>query len=196
MSIVVAVCSVIWLYMLSVLHRAGLTFFKFLAGSVGLFILMMVTLQPLLTVPLSRLVAGGAGLFGEATGIFTVYPGYSLVFIQTSGAAISMYIDHECSGIIETLAYLALILFFPLYRPLEKAVVGAVGVVWIFTSNILRLLIICLLIYFFGDGIYYFAHAIFGRIVFYGFTIVLYFNVFTRAQIKRQRVGRFNFDTE
>ncbi len=185
---------IIWIYLLTVFHRAKLTFFKFLVGSVGIFILMMAVFQPLVTVPLSRLVAASAGVLGEVTRLFTAYHQYSLIFIETGESAISMYIDYECSGVIEIFAYLALICFFPVYNILEKVLVGMAGIVWIFLSNILRLLIICVLVYIFGDSIYYFAHAIFGRIVFYGLSVMLYFNVFTKSQIIRQRVGKFSFE--
>lgn len=41
---------------------------------------------------------------------------------------------------------------------------------------------------------YFVAHTIVGRIIFYGFTIVLYFYVFTKGQIRRQKIGKFNYD--
>lgn len=191
---VVAICFVVWIYVLTVLHRAKLSFFKFLVGSVGVFIFLMVILQPLVTVPLQRAVAACTGVIGDLTGMFKSYYQYSLLFIQNGSDAISLYIDYECSGVIEILAFLSLLSFFPLYNFAEKIVVGAVGTLWVFASNIIRLVLICTLIYFFGNDIYFFAHAIFGRIVFYGLTIVLYFNVFTKSQILRQKVGKFNYE--
>lgn len=196
MNIVTAVCLIIWIYLLTVLHRARLPFFKFLVGSVGLFIFMMIILQPVVTVPLSRLVAAGAGVIGDLTGIFRSYYQYSLIFIESGQSAISMYIDYKCSGVIEIFALTALIWFFPLYSLPERAAVNIIGIIWIYAANILRLLVICLLVHFFGDDIYYFAHAIFGRIIFYGLSVVLYFNIFTKSQIIRQKVGRFSYDSD
>lgn len=191
---VVLVCTAVWIYLLTVLERAKLSFFKFLVGSVGIFILMMVTLQPIVTVPLQKIVAASMGVLGNLTKMFYSYYQYSLIFIQRANEAISLYIDYECSGVIEIFAYISLLAFFPLYNFGEKIVAGAIGVIWVFASNILRLLVICILIYFFGNDIYFFAHAIFGRIIFYGLTITLYFNVFTKAQILRQKVGKFSYE--
>lgn len=48
----------------------------------------------------------------------------------------------------------------------------------------------------FGNESYYMAHTIVGRLLFYALSIILYFYVFTRAQIRRQRVGEFGYDSE
>jgi len=63
-------------------------------------------------------------------------------------------------------------------------------------ANILRLTIICIMIHVFGNEIYYLAHTIVGRMVFYVLTLLLYFHVFTRRQIKQQRVGDFSYNDE
>jgi exosortase family protein XrtG len=182
-----------WSYAIFVLWRAKLTFFKFLVGSVGMFILMMILFQPLLTVPLSKGVAAVTGLIGEWSGAFYSYYQYSLVFIRHGADSISLYVDYECSGIIEIFAFSSLLWFFPLYSTVEKLVVNIVGILWIFLSNIIRMTTICLLVYFFGNSIFFFAHAIFGRIIFYSLSIILFFYVFTRAQIMKQRVGKFRY---
>jgi len=193
MTFVTVVCLLIWIYILTVLHRAKLTFFKFLAGSVGMFLFMMILIQPHITVPLSEAVAASAGLIGSLTGMFCSYYQYSIIFIRHGAESISLYIDYECSGIIELMAFSALLWFFPLYNAIEKLVVNIAGILWIFASNILRLTVICMLVYFFGNDIFFFAHAIFGRIIFYGFSIILYFYVFTRSQIIKQKVGKFSY---
>lgn len=193
---VVIISLILWIYVLTVLHRANLDFFKFLCGSVGMFILMMIVLQPILTVPLSKMVTAATGILGDISGVFEAYYQYSLIFIESGTSAISMYIDYECSGIIEIFAFTSLLWFFPLYSIFEKVAVNILGIMMIFLSNIVRLFLICLLVYFFGDKIYYFAHAIFGRIIFYALSVVLYFNVFTKAQIIRQKVGKFNYGND
>jgi len=193
MTIVIAVIIIVWIYILSVLSRANLAFFKFLLGSVGMFVIMMVTIQGYITVPLSRAVAASTGIIGSLTGMFYSYYQYSLIFIQHGADSISLYIDYECSGVIELMAFSALLWFFPLYNVIEKLAVNITGLLWIFGSNILRLVVICMLVYFFGNDIFFFAHAIFGRIIFYGLSIMLYFYVFTRPQIIKQKVGKFSY---
>lgn len=193
MIIVIVVSIVLWVYLLTVLSRAKLTFFTFLVGSVGMFVLLMATIQGYVTVPLSKAVAASTGVIGSLTGMFYSYYQYSLIFIRHGTESISLYIDYECSGIIELMAFCALLWFFPLYNAIEKLVITLSGMLWIFASNILRLTVICLLVYFFGNNIFFFAHAIFGRIIFYGLSILLYFYVFTRPQIIKQKVGKFNY---
>lgn len=184
---------VLWVYLLFVLKRAKLTFFSFLVGSVGLFVFMMIFLQPYITTPLSMAVAAATGVFGSLTGMFHSYYQYSLIFIAQGRESISLYIDYECSGVIELLAFTALIWFFPLYSATEKLVINILGLIWTFAANIIRLTVICVMIYYFGNNIFFFAHAIFGRIIFYALSIVLYFYVFTRSQVMKQKVGKFKY---
>ncbi|AGY76671.1 exosortase family protein XrtG [Clostridium autoethanogenum] len=189
MKILICFLLIVWIYLITVFTRAKLHFFKFVVGSVGLFFFMMVILQPYLVNMLSRSVAAASGIMGDVTGCYQAFYQYSLILIQSGGSAISMYIDYECSGVIEILAFTALLWFFPLYNTLEKIMYNIIGVVWIFVANIIRIFIICILVYYYGNNIFYFAHTIFGRIVFYALSIILYFYVFTRSQIKRQKVG-------
>ena len=135
-------------------------------GSVGVFVLCLLWLEPLLVVPMQKAVAVVSGLLGELTGVFQSYFQKGMLFIQNGGNSLSLYIDFECSGIIETLAFLSLLWFFPVYRLYEKIIVSIAGILAIFFSNVMRIYLICLLIYFFGDGIYFYAHTVFGRIFF------------------------------
>ena len=193
MTTVIITCIIIWIYILTVLSRAKLTFFTFLLGSVGMFVIMMVTLQGYITIPLSRAVAASTGIIGSMTGMFYSYYQYSLIFIQHGADSISLYIDYECSGVIELMSFSALLWFFPLYSFIEKIVINITGLLWIFSANVLRLTVICMSVYFFGNDIFFFAHAIFGRIIFYGLSIIHYFYVFTRPQIIKQKVGKFSY---
>lgn len=189
------VCAIIWIYVLTVLTRCDLHFWKFLVGSVGMFLFCLIWFEPLLVVPLQKAVAAVAGLLGGATGIFSSYFQKGMLFIQNGGDSLSLYIDFECSGIIEAIAFLSLLWFFPVYRFYEKIVVSIAGVLAIFISNVLRIFLICSLVYCFGDGIYFYAHTVFGRIFFYLCTILLYFFVFTKSHIIRQKVGAFHYES-
>lgn len=193
MNILICFLLIVWIYLMTVFTRAKLYFFKFAVGSVGLFFFIMVILQPYLVDVLSRSVAAVSGIIGDATGFYQAFYQYSLILIQSGNSVISMYIDYECSGVIEILAFTALLWFFPLYNILEKIIYNIIGVMWIFMANIIRIFIICMLVHYYGNNIFYFAHTIFGRIVFYVLSIVLYFYVFTSSQIKRQKVGNVSY---
>lgn len=193
MKILILFLLILWIYLISVLSRAKLYFFKFIIGSVGLFFFTMVILQPYLVTILSQAVAAALGIVGDLTGYFESFYEYSLVLIKSGQSSISMYIDYECSGVIEILAFASLLWFFPLYNVLEKIMYTIIGVIWIFIANEIRIFSICVLVYHYGNNIFYFAHTIFGRIIFYILSIILYFYVFTASQIKRQKVGNFSY---
>ncbi len=186
-----------WVYLLSVFKRKKQSFFFFLTGSVGLFIALFVLLEPVLTAPLAKTVCYLTGVVGKLTGIFKAYSSYGILFIENVvGGPVSLYVDFECAGMVEILVYVSLIVFFPVYKWYQKIWVGALGTVALIAANIFRLTLICIMIHIFGNEVYYLAHTIIGRMVFYVFTLWLYFYVFTRQQIKQQRVGDFAYNDE
>jgi exosortase family protein XrtG len=182
-----------WLYLLWVLTRAKLYFWKFLVGSLGLFLFLMVLVQPILAQPLARCVAALAGEFGKLTGAYTAYFKYGILYVGTSTGSMTLKIDFECSGIIEIMAFLCLLIFFRVYRLHEKLVVGVMGTASLILANALRITIICLALHYFGTDAYYVAHALIGRIFFYVLTVFLYFYVFTRPQVIQTKVGSFSY---
>ncbi len=190
------VFAIVWVYILTVLARCKLHFWMFLVGSVGMFLLCLLWIEPILVVPMQKAVAIVSGLLGELTGVFDSYFQKGMLFIQHGGNSLSLYIDFECSGIIESIAFLSLLWFFPVYQLHEKVVVSIAGILGIFVANVLRIFVICTLIYLFGDEIYFYAHTVFGRIFFYICTIWLYFIVFTKPHIIRQKVGAFRYDSD
>ncbi|MCI8496346.1 MAG: exosortase family protein XrtG [Lachnospiraceae bacterium] len=187
---------VIWLFLLHVLNKSKLNFWYFLVGSAGAFVLMLVFLQPYLTQPLARIVALLAGLPGKIGDIYSAHYKYGVIFVQTYEGAISLKIDFECSGIIEIMAYLSLLIFYRVYTVYERFCVGILGVIAMILANALRITVICLMIYFGGIDTYYIAHTFVGRLVFYALSVLLYFYVFTKPQIIKQKVGSFRYDSD
>ncbi len=191
--LICAVAALVWWYLLQVTDRAKLDFWHFVLGSAGLFIFLIVLVQPVLTKPLGRLVAAIAGLFGSLTHTFAAFFRYGVLFIQSPEGAMTLQIDFECSGIIEILAFLSLLLFFRVYTRNERAVIGLMGTVGIILANVLRIIVICEMIYFLGPNAYYAAHSLVGRFIFYGLSVLLYFYVFTKPQIVSMKVGIFKY---
>lgn len=188
---IIFICG--WLYLLRVFSKSKLPAWKFIWGSCGLFVIMMLFVRPYATQPLAQVVASLAGIFGRMTGLFSSYFKYGVIFVDSKAGAISLLIDFECSGILEIMAFLSLLVFFEAYTKVERLVVGIIGTCYIILANALRIISICVVIYFFGMPAYHIAHAFIGRIIFYGLSIMLYFVVFTKTQIVRQRVGGFNY---
>lgn len=194
MKIVVYIILIaVWLYILYVLKRCKIYYGHFAVGSFGMFILSMVLIRPIAVQPLARVVAAIAGLFGDITGTFTAFFKYGILFISTQSSSITLQVDFECSGIIEILAFLSLLAFFQVYNIKERILVGLIGFVCILAANVLRIVVICELIHFFGVSLYFISHAIVGRIVFYVLSVLLYFYVFTKPQVIRTKLGKFAY---
>ena len=185
----------IWLFILHILNKSKLNFWHFLIGSAGAFILMLVFLEPVLTQPLARIVALLASLPGKIADMYSAHYKYGVIFVESSVGAISLKIDFECSGIIEIIAYLSLLIFYRVYTVYERFCVGVLGVIAMVLANALRITIICLMIYFGGIDTYFIAHTYVGRLVFYALSVVIYFYVFTKPQIVKQKVGSFRYDS-
>ena len=184
---------IIWIYLLSVFKRGKLTFFYFLTGSVVSFFIgldFIEYLKPIFTFFLTSFL----DFIGKATDLFSGYATYGMFFIETRETSMSLYLDLECSGLIEMLIYICLISFYPLYNVWEKIKVSFFGCFMITVFNCVRLLVIIALIHKFGSPVYAFAHAIVGRIVFYICTIILTFHIFTKPQLKKQKVGEFGYE--
>lgn len=188
---VLAAC--IWLYVLHLLKKADLKSWHFVIGALGLFALLMTGLVSFISDPLARCVCAIAGLFGRLTGWYAPYFKYGMIFIQSRTGSISMMIDFECSGVIEILAFECLLVFFDVYAREEKIMTGIIGFCAIMLLNALRITLICTIVHFFGTDAFGIAHTFIGRIFFYVFTVMLYFYVFTRPQIRRMKTGSFTY---
>jgi len=176
---------IVWLYMLSVLQRAKLTAFSFIVGSVGLFFILMALSNPYWIWFFTHAVINGVSGLGNLTGMSGSYPKYGLIYIKNDLSPVTMMIDYECSGIIETMAFIGLLAFYPAYTRKEKVFYLLFGIVWIYLANVIRLGIVIVMVHFGGGSVYYLAHTIIGRIAFYLLVIILYYNVFTYSRLSR-----------
>lgn len=193
MMFFIILCILIWGYILSVFHRGKLNYFQFIWGSVGIFVFFMILFQPVATKALTVLVSSAAGIMGKVTGLYESHHEYGVLFIINDKSSISLYMDYECSGVIEMMAFTSMMLFFQVYDMSQRIVISILGCLGIFLANVMRIFIICSIIYVFGNDAYFFAHTIIGRLVFYGISVILYYYVFTKAQVIKQKVGGFQY---
>lgn len=188
---------VIWIYGLSVLKRADLSGFNFWWGSIGLFIITAFIFRPYFVWLISDILTSTLGVFASITHWFTAYPVTNFIQIDVGKNSVQLFVDYECSGVIEFLSYISLVAFYPLYNRQAKITAGVVGSLWIFVANIVRLLLIAVIVKYCGVGSLFWAHSILGRLLFYALVIILYYNVFTRPQMingLNQRFIRRNKD--
>lgn len=186
-------CLILWIYFLSIFKRNKLGFYYFVIGSVGLFIFLLTGLMETLIDPISNLITFLVGLFPPISSEIQAYPEYKLIFLNID-IPISLYIDFECSGILEIFAFISLVSFFSAYNMIEKIVINLIGVIYIIAANVIRILSIIYIVDIFGSEYYYIAHTLIGRIIFYILTILLYFVIFTKHQIINQKVGNFEYN--
>lgn len=185
MNIKILLGIVIWLYGLSVLKRARLSAFYFIVGSAGLFFILTAISRPYWVWFFTHAVIHGVALFGTLSRWCTIMFKMGLVYITNTGNPVVMSIDYECSGIIETCAFVGLVVFFPMYQRKEKVFYAVFGVLYIYAINVLRLVVVIIIVHFGGGETFFLAHSVIGRLLFYVLVIALYYNVFTCSQLAR-----------
>ena len=195
MIYVVAAAAIgLWVWLLRVLRKAGLKFWRYLLGSCGIFLILLILVRPWLVLPLARLIAAIAGIFGKLTGFYQAYYRYGVIFIESLNGAITVNIDLECSGFIEISAFISLLAFYGIYNIPERIYIGVVGTLYTMLTNALRIAVICTMIHFLGTDYYYVAHTIVGRIVFYVLQVILYFFIFTKPHVLKMKTGDFGYN--
>lgn len=194
--VVGAVAASIWIFLLHILRKADLKFWRYVLGAAGFFLIAMIFFMPFLTEILSQIVALISSIPGKITGAYSAYYRYGTIMITSVSGTLTLKIDFECSGIIEILAFLALLVFYQVYTVWERVWVGILGVLYIVIVNSLRITVICFMISYGGVGMFHLAHTYVGRLIFYSLSILLYFYVFTRPQIIKQKVGSFKYDAD
>ncbi|MGN1272686.1 MAG: exosortase family protein XrtG [Lactobacillus sp.] len=185
---------IIWLYALSLTNRAHLSAFYYWIGTIGVFLLATFACHKYFVWFLASLVSRGAGVIGQLTHSFTAYPFPAALDIQIASGSITLLVDYECSGIIETLAYLSLLAFFPIYTRGQKVALSIIGVFWIYFINICRLSLIGIIVHYFNLQSLFWIHDVIGRIFFYIFIVILYYQVFTHSQLVSNLLGKSKLD--
>lgn len=186
----------LWLYLLTVLYRARARGIAYLWGVSGFLIAMIIWIKPFLEPLMIEITTYSGGLLGNLLSLCRAVPDQGLIWIYHQSQPIAFYVDYECSGILEVLAFTALLWFFPLYSLLQKVKLQVIGIVWILCSNSLRIWLICLLVSVFGYDVYYVSHTVLGRILYFLLSTALYFYLFTVPQIKSMKKGGIRYADE
>lgn len=191
--IISIILFIVWFYVLTVFKRVKQDFFFFIFGSVGAFLFLYTYILPAIQGPVIYAVTYLAGKIGEFTNTYGYNAEYGIIKLSNDGFPVNMYLNMECSGVLEIITYFSMICFYPAYRIVERAVLCLSGISFIIVANVIRLMSIGLLV---NNGItsFYTAHVIIGRFIFYVLMIIMYFYVFTKRQIVKQKVGEFNYD--
>lgn len=181
--------SALLYFLLKKLKKLKLNFYVFIIGSLGVFTLAMVFFMDPLNRGLSLVVTQIMNGIAHVIGGFEVYAKNALILIDTKDGMLSMLINYECSGTIELLVYSSLTLVFPFINHRRKIGSLVIGNLYILFSNIVRLLAIIFIVKSFGVSWYNVAHTVIGRIIFFVLMVYLYYKVFTKNQLRNQKIG-------
>lgn len=177
----------LWFYFLTVFKRTHLMAFYYLWGSLGVLFLLSLITKVYCPQVLVQLVVKSVRTVNSF--VSDVPIDFSRGFIKINN--IRLPLDYESSGTIETLTFVSLLLFFPLYRFSEKVMLVVGGFAWIFSVHLLFLLLIGIIGHQLGSSLFIMTiYLIVSRLVEYAAILILYYNVFTRPQIVRGWLNR------
>lgn len=184
---------VVWGAAFVPLKRPGRRAVRFWLGSLGLMIFLTGALTGPLAQAWAQVLARVVGVFGQLSGRYTSAAGTPLLSIPGPTGLSILAVDYECSGLMESIVYLGLLWFFPLYTWQQRVKWTVLGLGWLALANIGRLTVVAMLLATQGSAAFWWAHALVGRGLFYGLIIPLYYYVFTKAQLTRPGTVRFNY---
>lgn len=185
----------LWIVALFLLRNVKISFFLFVVGSVGLFCFLMHFGRLTIERHMEFAVTLAMQFIGRITGFFTAYPEYSMITLYYRNEAVTFFVDYECSGFIETIVYISLVLFYPLHSIWKRFIYSLAGIIYIFLSNAVRVFVICSAVKLFGNRMFFLSHTILARILFFFLMVALYYTVFTKPHIFKQKVGNLTYDS-
>ena len=89
----------------------------------------------------------------------------------------------ECSALMELAVFFSLLLFYFKFSVVRKIASIFLGVAITYAANILRLFSISVIANRFGEDYIFLAHTVVGRLLFFGFVLVIYWYLVTRPTI-------------
>ncbi len=185
MKALLPIIFVVWLYLLTVFRRTNLKAFYYIWGSIGIFFILITLSNPFWVWELTQMITGLVGSISHCLNLGQSFTKYGALFIYNQNSSVFLTIDYECSGVIEIIALLSLLIFFPTYSRKEKLLYSLLGSLFIIFANIVRLMTVITIVHFGGSQSYFLAHSIIGRIIFYILTIIVYYYIFTFKQIDK-----------
>jgi exosortase family protein XrtG len=175
---------VIWIGVTAWFWRRRRWLLFYISGALGLVIVTVVTMTAVgLDWRLEALEARQVIAIAGALGMNTELLGTCGLAIENHSGWAVFDIGLECSAILEMAAFTGLVLFYPGFRWLRKAISIPVGVAATYTVNIMRILLIVAIIDAQGTDWVFLAHAVFGRIFFFALTVVIYWYIVTRPSV-------------
>lgn len=188
----------IWLALTIFFLRHRIWIFYYVWGAVGLSCLLVLLFRASfveyqLEQAISLILHHVLNYFDILTYVFDKAPGTLLVLIKIDSSWTTIDIDIENSGMLEMCIIVGLILFYPAYNRIKRALLSLMGILLIFSINIIRLLVVIIAVEQGGRNLSFIAHTVLGRLVFFLLIVVVYWYLLTRPSLKKTR-EKANYD--
>ncbi len=183
----------LWAAVYLFLRRARAWLLSYVVGAVGFTLIFVYFVRGSALESLVETAGAVAAHYvGDAIGIptrvFFNAPGTLLVLIVYQKAGwTAVEIDIECSGLLESIVFLGLVLFYRGLPLISKVGYLTAGLLFTFAVNVVRIVVIVAMISHFGKDAIYLAHTVVGRAVFFALVINLYWYTFTRTTMETLR---------
>ncbi len=178
--------GIIWLLGVIFFRRFRIWFLYYLVGTVGLAYILVALITRVFNLELviahsvALEVHDLLNLVAIPTEIFQHAPGTLLVLVVTQNIGWTvLQIGVESSGMLEISVLVCLVTFYPLWSWRKKMVLAVIGAAFTWLANVTRMVIIVLMLHFFGKGVLFLAHTFIGKAFFFFVTIGIYWFLVT-----------------
>lgn len=182
------ISMIIWIFLIKMFYDLKMTAFKFYAGSIGLFFILLFFFRSYLELGFKALLFYSLSFLSNLTHLFYIST-LSNTVVNVNNLNFNINFNTQASTLISMVVFTSLICFFPLLRAKRRVFLFFLGNILIFLINIFRSFIVILLIRLFSTYSLVIDFDIIGKLIFFVLIITLYYFIFTKAQIKNQKVG-------
>lgn len=176
--------TLLWALSVVALRRARRWLLFYLVGGLGFILVVLFWASAFgFDTALEALEARQAVAIANGTGIALSLLGKTGLAIPNHTGWAVFDVGIECSALLEMSAIVGLIAFYPAFSAGRKVTTMAVGTAVTYGINMARIMLIVVLINAFGTSWVFAAHAVFGRILFFIGTVVLYWWLITRPTV-------------
>lgn len=182
--LLLVVLTIVWAVLTFSLWRSRRWLVFYLTGAFGFVLLVISFLRTLgIDAAVEAIEVRQVVAMAHACGIGVGSLGATGIAIPNSAGWAVFDVGIECSGLLELLAFVGLVWFYPAFSVARKTSTLAIGVLATWIINLLRILLIVAIINSMGTSWVFPAHAVFGRVFFFVATVALYWYLVTRPTI-------------
>jgi exosortase family protein XrtG len=191
MSLILLIpAGILWLLGVIFLRRFRVWILYYLIGTVGLAYILVSLFTKVFKFDLvlahsvALAVHDILNFAGIPTQIFQNAPGVLLILVITQKVGWTvLQIGVESSGLLEICVLVSLVTFYPLWSWRKKIALAVIGGAFTWLANVARMMIIALMLHFFGKDVLVLAHTFVGKAFFFIITIVIYWFLVTTSSL-------------